>query len=159
MEMTARTYFDNTSFIWRWKTASARTTLRRSSGPVFTEAWSRLCLGPPKSDYEKVAPPNSFIHVQDFQTIQDLADYITRVATNNTLFNSYFLWRKLGSFRTDFMFTTRSVLCEVSDRLVADEMVMAKNGTVPTRLKKDWNIWWTMSCFNGENTTIGTMLV
>ena len=34
-------------------------------------------MGPPKLSYERIAPPNSFIHVQDFKTPTDLAKSVT----------------------------------------------------------------------------------
>ena len=34
-------------------------------------------MGPPKLSYEGIAPPNSFIHVQDFKTPTDLAKSVT----------------------------------------------------------------------------------
>ena len=48
------------------------------------------------ADYHdpKVAIPGSFIDVQDFDTVQDLAEYMLKVANNETLFNSYFKWKE-----------------------------------------------------------------
>ena len=107
--------------------------------------------GAPRSDYEKVAPPNSFIHVQDYDTLKDLADHVKRVANNDTLYNTYFEWKKRGSFRSDYTFRAQSILCGVGDRLVADDMA-AKMGTVRTHnfIEKDWFKWWKGSCFKGR---------
>ena len=84
-------------------------------------------FGAPRSDYEKVAPPNSFIHIQDFSTLQELANYIKRVANDDTLYNSYFAWKKVGSIRPDYTFKAPRLLCGVADRLAADE-IAAKKG-------------------------------
>ena len=35
-----------------------------------------MVMGPPKKDYVRVAPPNSFIHVDDFVSPQKLAEYL-----------------------------------------------------------------------------------
>jgi len=40
-----------------------------------------------------VAPPGSFIHVDDFQDPQHLAAYLNHLDTNDTLYNEYFSWR------------------------------------------------------------------
>ncbi|XP_071496227.1 4-galactosyl-N-acetylglucosaminide 3-alpha-L-fucosyltransferase FUT5-like [Diadema antillarum] len=55
-----------------------------------------VVYGPSKADYEKLAPPNSFIHISDFDTVEELAKYIKRVAEDEKLYNSYFYWREQG---------------------------------------------------------------
>ena len=40
-----------------------------------------------------IAPPHSYINVQDFDSTKDLADYLIKVDKNDTLFASYFWWR------------------------------------------------------------------
>jgi len=55
-------------------------------------------MGAPKEDYSTVAPPGSFIHVDDFASPHDLADFLNQIADNSTLYSSYFLWRTQGSF-------------------------------------------------------------
>ncbi|XP_071489183.1 glycoprotein 3-alpha-L-fucosyltransferase A-like [Diadema antillarum] len=99
--------------------------------------------GPPRSDYEKVAPPNSFIHIQDFATVRELAAYIRRVDGNDTLYNSYFAWKKKGSLKP--YGTGPNIMCQVGDRLVADEKALA-NGTYQPTPQKDWRQWWAQSC-------------
>ena len=37
-----------------------------------------------KEDYLKVVPPNTFIHAEDFQSVQELADYLKFLAANST---------------------------------------------------------------------------
>ena len=63
-----------------------------------------IVFGPTRADYERAAPPNSFIHVQDFDTLRELAEYVKRVANDDTLYNSYFLWKKKGSIIPDYAF-------------------------------------------------------
>ncbi|CAH1793076.1 unnamed protein product [Owenia fusiformis] len=48
-----------------------------------------------KVEYSKHLPPNSFIHVDTFNSVKDLAMYITKVSHNETLYNSYFKWKEL----------------------------------------------------------------
>ncbi|PIK36997.1 fut-1 [Apostichopus japonicus] len=55
-----------------------------------------IVVGSPKKDYERVAPPNSFIFADDFDSVRDLARYIRKVATNTTLYNQYHHWRLMG---------------------------------------------------------------
>ncbi|XP_071814779.1 alpha-(1,3)-fucosyltransferase C-like [Apostichopus japonicus] len=55
-----------------------------------------IVVGTSKTDYERVAPPNSFIFADDFDSVRDLARYIRKVATNTTLYNQYHHWRLMG---------------------------------------------------------------
>ena len=45
-----------------------------------------MVYGAPREDYARVAPPNSFIHLQDFASMSELADYIRLVDSNDTLY-------------------------------------------------------------------------
>ncbi|EDV24262.1 uncharacterized protein TRIADDRAFT_4004, partial [Trichoplax adhaerens] len=63
-----------------------------------------------------VAPPGSYINVQDFTTMQQLADHIKRVGSNATLYNSYFKWK--ASYRTDLKSCDHSSsLCNLCRKL------------------------------------------
>ena len=45
-------------------------------------------------EYTRVAPPNSFIHVDNFTSVHQLAEYLKRVGSSQTLFNTYHKWRE-----------------------------------------------------------------
>ena len=40
-----------------------------------------------------IAPPHSYINAEDFSSVEHLAKYLQLVASNDTLFASYFWWR------------------------------------------------------------------
>jgi glycoprotein 3-alpha-L-fucosyltransferase len=44
-------------------------------------------------EYERVAPPNSFIHVDNFTSAQHLAEHLNYVVNNEEAFNYYLQWR------------------------------------------------------------------
>jgi hypothetical protein len=46
-----------------------------------------------KQDYQQMAPPGSFIHVEDFNSTLDLANYINYLNTNPQEYNKYHYWR------------------------------------------------------------------
>ena len=46
-----------------------------------------------KCDYEKIAPPHSFLHVDDFKSPEHLMKELHAIAKDSVLFNSYFWWR------------------------------------------------------------------
>lgn len=55
-------------------------------------------MGARKEDYLRVAPPHSFIHVDDFASPKDLASYLHFLDRNDTLYNEYFSWKGSGEF-------------------------------------------------------------
>lgn len=53
-----------------------------------------VVLGALRSHYEAVAPPHSFIHVDDFDSIATLAKFLTELAGNAKHYKSYFSWHE-----------------------------------------------------------------
>ena len=53
-----------------------------------------IVMGAPRSDYERHAPPNSFIHVDDFSSPKHLAEYMHIVSKDEELYAKYFTWKK-----------------------------------------------------------------
>ena len=50
-------------------------------------------MGARRIDYERHAPPHSFIHVDDFESVTDLAEYLNVLDKNDELYNEYFDWK------------------------------------------------------------------
>ncbi|XP_034152857.1 4-galactosyl-N-acetylglucosaminide 3-alpha-L-fucosyltransferase 9-like [Esox lucius] len=61
-------------------------TLHSGSVPVV--------LGPPRQNYEAVVPKDSFIHVDDFPSLKELADWHIFPDKNETQYMKYFSWLK-----------------------------------------------------------------
>ncbi|PIK57196.1 putative glycoprotein 3-alpha-L-fucosyltransferase A-like [Apostichopus japonicus] len=55
-----------------------------------------IVVGATKEDYERFAPPNSFIYADDFGSPQELAEYLHKLDHNDDLYNDYFEWRSKG---------------------------------------------------------------
>ncbi|GAB6029232.1 hypothetical protein CHUAL_005000 [Chamberlinius hualienensis] len=86
-----------------------------------------IVLGAPKEDYERVAPVNSFIHVEDFQSPKHLAEYLHMLDKNDTLYNEYFRWKGTGEFINTYFW------CRVC-ALLHDQY--------PVKNYQDINKWW-----------------
>uniref|UniRef100_A0A914WA11 Fucosyltransferase n=1 Tax=Plectus sambesii TaxID=2011161 RepID=A0A914WA11_9BILA len=57
-----------------------------------------VVMGPPRSYYEKISPPHSFIHVDDFRSPKELAAYLHYLDKNDSAYNEYFAWKGTGQF-------------------------------------------------------------
>jgi len=64
-------------------------------------------MGARRRDYEAIAPPHSFIHVDDFSSPRHLAKYLHILAANDTLYNEYFLWRRTPWLPADLRYWCR----------------------------------------------------
>ena len=53
-----------------------------------------IVAGAPRRDYEMVAPKKSFIHIDDFSSLEGLAGYVNYLLLNETAYNEYFDWWK-----------------------------------------------------------------
>ena len=95
-----------------------------------------IVMGLPREDYEKVAPPQSFIHIDDFQSISALAKYLYKVSNDINLYQSYFEWKRNGfvSFRNPWPVLGDAYWCDLCFKL----------HNKPKRRRIRWNIheWW-----------------
>lgn len=55
-----------------------------------------IVIGAAREEYQKLAPPMSFIHADDFGSLDELARFIEIVAKDEILYQSYFKWRSFG---------------------------------------------------------------
>ena len=96
-------------------------------------------MGAPRADYEKHAPENSFIHVDDFATPKQLADYLHLLNSNDTLYNEYFGWKETGQFINTYFFCR---LCSM----------LHEASYSPPRYYGDFNEWWRggTNCIKGS---------
>ena len=61
-------------------------------------------MGAPPEDYERMAPANSFLHVDRFTTPKHLADYLHYLDRNDKAYNSFFEWKGTGEFINTYFF-------------------------------------------------------
>ena len=57
-----------------------------------------VVMGARVTDYRRVAPPHSFIHVDDYTSPRQLAVYLHQLASDYTLYSKYFQWKGTGHF-------------------------------------------------------------
>ena len=80
LEMQPQMVLLNISLVW---STSWNLVVMKAAIPVVFGGSSRR-------DYDLVAPPHSFIHIEDFDDAQTLADYLHYLATNSTAYAEYF---------------------------------------------------------------------
>ncbi len=85
-------------------------------------------MGAQKEDYTKVAPPHSFIHVEDFATPCHLAEYLNQLSSNKSEYLKYFKWKMLGDI------SPSSLWCKICDKL---------HGVLRSMWYGDLERWWS----------------
>lgn len=97
--------------------------------------------GKSMDDYLQVAPPNSFIHVENFTTIEGLAEHLKTVASDSQIFNKYHKWRE------QYRLVSGGLLpaCELCE--IAHERPL-----IPART--DLSQWWNEGTCRTANLTI-----
>lgn len=91
-----------------------------------------IVMGATRDEYERQAPLRSFIHVEDFRSPKDLADYLHTLDRNDVLYNSYFKWKGTG----ELVNTWHNVWCQMCAMLHDDY------STSVHRWYQDINDWW-----------------
>lgn len=97
-------------------------------------------MGARPEDYELSSPQKSYIHVDEFGSAKELADYLHILDKNDDLYNSYFKWKGTGEFINTYFW------CRVCSML-HDEDSISK-----PKWYEDVNDWWRGqgTCTNGS---------
>ncbi len=61
-----------------------------------------IVLGAYKEDYDSTLPPHSYINVDDFKSIRELATYLRYLDKNGTAHAAYFAWWRFGELTVTF---------------------------------------------------------
>lgn len=98
-----------------------------------------VVLGPPLGDYKAVAPPNSFIHVDEFASVRDLGKYLQQLAGDKKRYDEYFTWKHQWKVKlyTDW----RERLCQICSQY---------NSLPQHKVYSDLEAW-----VNANNTPMG----
>lgn len=95
-----------------------------------------IVMGAAPQDYKRVAPLHSYIHVEEFSSPRELADFLHLLDRRDDLYNTYFSWKGTGTFiNTHFW-------CRVCALLHDEER--------PVNEYKRLGDWWS-----GEGVCIG----
>ncbi|XP_043936677.1 4-galactosyl-N-acetylglucosaminide 3-alpha-L-fucosyltransferase 9-like [Protopterus annectens] len=63
-------------------------------GNAFSSGAVPVVMGPSRQNYEQYVPADSFIHVNDFKTPEELAKYLKHLDKNEEKYRSYFTWKR-----------------------------------------------------------------
>ncbi|XP_022166630.1 glycoprotein 3-alpha-L-fucosyltransferase A-like [Myzus persicae] len=87
-----------------------------------------VVMGGRRSDYERMAPRRSYLHVDDYESPERLARYLRWLDANDDLYNEYFRWKGTGEF-IDTKFFCR--LC-----------AMLHDDDAPAKHYRNLERWW-----------------
>ena len=103
-----------------------------------------IVLGAGPYNDPKVAIPGSFINVEDFATVKDLADYLNYLDKNDTAYNEYFKWKETYKLTDELGWPFPDIFtCELCKLLHTDASVK-----VYDRLS---DFWSGNDCIGNDN--------
>ena len=74
-----------------------------------------IVLGAKREQYRRIAVPHSYIHIDDFRNVNELAKELHRLNRNDTAYNEYLLWKQIYDIRADYTphagYSFHSTLC------------------------------------------------
>ena len=82
------------------------------------------------ADYERFLPPHSYINVEDYDTPQDLANYLKYLSENSDAYMRYFWWRQYYDLKSYTPF------CDLCKRL------HQPNYHLKTQTYQNIEKWW-----------------
>lgn len=91
-----------------------------------------IVMGARPEDYKKYAPYRSYIHVDDFESPRELAEYLYELDEDDDAYNRYFQWRGTGEIK----FQPKNHFCELC-AMLHDSKVMSTPKWIA-----DYNEWW-----------------
>ncbi|KAM9424766.1 alpha-(1,3)-fucosyltransferase 7-like isoform 1-T3 [Pholidichthys leucotaenia] len=89
-----------------------------------------IVLGPPMEDYEAVAPPHSFIHVDQFSSVEELGQFLRELVKDQKRYQEYFSWRTRWRVRLVSNWNER--LCRICSKF---------NSLPPKKVYTDLKAW------------------
>ncbi|CAK9297730.1 unnamed protein product [Gordionus sp. m RMFG-2023] len=97
-----------------------------------------IVMGPSKSEYIRIAPSQSFIHVDDFPSPAHLALYLYILDSDDQLYNSYLAWKSEGGTFVDTKFW-----CRICAMINYSHLNFGSSDiNEETRFYKDFSGWW-----------------
>lgn len=84
-------------------------------------------MGAQPSFYKRFAPPNSYIHVDDFTGPQQLAEFLHFLDKNDNEYNKYFEWKGTG---------------EISDVKMWCRVCALLHAPIRKKVYHNFNDWW-----------------
>ena len=83
-----------------------------------------------RAPYHEIAPPNSYIHIKDFDDPESLAKYLLKLDKNPEEYLSYFWWQDHFQIRFEYM---QKMACQICDKLNTD---------YSQKIYHDLEEWW-----------------
>ena len=102
--------------------------------------------GPMRNDIEAVLPPGSFVFVEDFEGIDDLVQYLKKLAKNDFEYAKFFEWRRKEQRQTKQGASVQAHgFCQLCRLLHNDDLYEKNFGKRPKHNVESLLKWWYMT--------------
>mmetsp|Transcript_141715 Transcript_141715/g.200729 ORF Transcript_141715/g.200729 Transcript_141715/m.200729 type:complete len:366 (-) Transcript_141715:90-1187(-) len=124
----------------------------RCDGYITEKLWTAMRYGMvpivwggrSREDYEKLIPKGSFIHVDDFPNVEDLANFLQQLDKDTERYEKYFEWRKRYHIMSGLALFEQKYceLCTEVAKPWSEQRPARTFGSAPDAL----STWWYSSC-------------
>lgn len=112
-------YMSNFKFYLSFESNTCQDYITEKFYKAFYYGLIPIVYGPEKANYERLAPKNSFIYLNDYpRDLRKLAQDLESIHSNQTLFSSFHQWRRTFDVILDGHALERIRMCELCQRLV-----------------------------------------
>ncbi|PIK44575.1 putative alpha-(1,3)-fucosyltransferase 6-like [Apostichopus japonicus] len=122
-----------------------------------------VVIGPHLNNYKKLVPPGSFIHIDQFDSVENLKSYLEYLDQNDTAYLEYFQWRTKGTVHEHTIkehyqnHLSDNIMCAIVDQYT--ERKLRKNAKVTASAHLEmfdpYGPEWKGTCHScGENQWI-----
>lgn len=85
-----------------------------------------------RAKYKELAPPHSYIHADSFISTKRLAEHLTKISKDRTLFQQYHEWRRLYDGKYQFFTTNSNWPCQLCQKVHTTPQKLV-------RISEHWN--------------------
>ena len=111
-------YMSKYKFYLSFESTTCRDYITEKFFKAFHHGLIPIVYGPERNDYNRLAPAESFIHINDFNgDMKKLANHLQKIASNHSLYSMYHQWRKAYDVIIDARALERIRMCELCERL------------------------------------------
>jgi glycoprotein 3-alpha-L-fucosyltransferase len=89
-----KTYIKQSKFYLSFESQSCTDYITEKFWRTLSLGAIPIVSGPKRENYARIAPPNSFIYVDDYTSDNELAQVLNSIATNRSLYEKYHAWRR-----------------------------------------------------------------
>ena len=117
-----------------------------------------VVFGPSIKNYIELSPPHSFIHIDSFKNIKELAKYLVYLDYNKTAYDEYFAWHSKGKLveMRELELHLLCRMCSLSHAVLGSTRISHNFDFLNLKIKSDSSLEHQPKSYNQDLSYINT---